>query len=172
MGQAWFPVTWAEGHTQPTGLRASTGNKYHVRREAGCEDRTRALQTAHPDPERSPETTREKEPSATPPPLAVVSAARTLRLPAPRPSLTTCVPGHPEHRGGKSMGAAAPWTRCTPARVPRLAHPALVAVSSSRVHSAPSADQIPHLLKGKVFVFFFNLIPKLIEDALRTRYIQ
>ena len=69
------------------------------------------------------------------------------------------------------MGAAAPWTRCTPARAPRLAQPALVAVSSSRVHSVPSADQIPHLLKGKGF-FFFNLISKLIEDALHTRHTQ
>ena len=69
------------------------------------------------------------------------------------------------------MGAAAPWTRSTPARVPRLAQPALVAVSSSRVHSMHSVDQIPHLLKGKGF-FFFNLISKLLEDTLHTRYIQ
>ena len=91
------------------------------------------------------------------PPLAVVSAACAPRLPALRPSLTIRVPGHPERRG-KSMGAAAPWTRCTPARVPRLAQPALVAVSSSRVHSVPSADQIPHLLKSKGYLVFFLIL--------------
>lgn len=69
------------------------------------------------------------------------------------------------------MGAAAPWTRLYPSQGAPTCSPCLVAVSSSRVHSAPLCRPDSTPLEGEGFFWcFFNLIPKLIAPHTQDTF--